>query len=212
MISYMPKRNAISPVTQNAQGKEKWGHPPNGLPMVDGDTAANSVNEASRGVRGLWPCLDLLCPVPAWQTWDRTHTTTTPPSNPLKRPPCGQQRLKIQCLTMQSLTCPVASPGAFSGFPVSGHPGWAPHKPRAEGQGQPWAQGFIYSSVKMRDAKSHWSAFTVQKGRKKKKSGLKSKVSFGDKDYHATIEQDVSEAAPLSSTRDASPCLLGYCA
>ena len=51
--SYTPKRNAISSVTQNTQGKEKWGHTPNGLPMADGDTDANSVNEASRGVRGL---------------------------------------------------------------------------------------------------------------------------------------------------------------
>lgn len=63
--------------------------------------------------------------------------------------------------------------------------------------------------MKMRDAKSHLSAFTFKKGRKR---GLESKVSFGDKDYRATIERDVSEAAPLSSTWDASPCMLGYCA
>lgn len=55
----------------------------------------------------------------------------------------------------------------------------------------------------MRDAKSHLSAFTFLK--KGKKRGLNSKVSFGDKDYHVTIERDVSEAAPLSSMRDASP-------
>ena len=53
MISYMPKRNAISPVSQNTQGKENWGHTPNGLHMADRDTAANAVNEASRGVHGL---------------------------------------------------------------------------------------------------------------------------------------------------------------
>lgn len=45
----------------------------------------------------------------------------------------------------------------------------------------------------MRDAKSHLSAFTFLK--KGKKRGLNSKVSFGDKDYHVTIERDVSEAA-----------------
>lgn len=40
--------------------------------------------------------------------------------------------------------------------------------------------------------------------KKESKRGLKSKVSFGDKDYRATMERAVSEAA-LSSRRDASP-------
>lgn len=53
MFSYKPKRNAISSVVQNAQGNEKWGHTTNGLHTADGDTAENSVSEASGGVRGL---------------------------------------------------------------------------------------------------------------------------------------------------------------
>ena len=52
MFSYKPKRDAISSVIQNTQGNENWGHTPNGLHTADGDTAVNSVSEASGGVHG----------------------------------------------------------------------------------------------------------------------------------------------------------------
>lgn len=77
------------------------------------------------------------------------------------------------------------------------------------GQGQHCTQGFI---LWFENEGCKITLEYIHFYKKEENSGLKSKVSFGDKDYSATIEQDVSEAAPLSSTRDASPCTLGYCA
>ncbi len=76
---------------------------------------------------------------------------------------------------------------------------------RAEGgraRGRAESRASSGGAMKMREAKSHLSAFTVKKGRKR---GLESKVSFGDKDYRATMERGMCRRLPLSAPRGMRP-------